>query len=303
MYLITKEKYLQNLQNRFPDDDMTILDPFTAAKDPVSIQCNKCGQVYHYNRGTTLYSKRRKYFCPLCNSKSVKNMVEACIQENISIVQYKTNVTDSWDLHCNKCNKNFSRAPATWQQYTCPYCGHNHLLISKAARQNQLDEYFGKGEFEILDETPTNEKITVRHKCGFIRKTQMAALLRSDGCPRCNGTLSHGERLISLYLELHNINYVPQAKMGDTKQSFDFLVNDDLAIEFNGKQHYEPIAVFGGEERFIQQQVYDKNKQKYCQEHNIQLVIIPYYEINNINTILDNIFKKFNDQSQDVEKN
>lgn len=302
MYLITKEQYLQNLQKRFPDDNMTVLEPFTAAKDPVKIKCNQCGQIYHYNHGTALYNKRRKHFCPLCNSKSVKDMIEACKRENITITRYGTNVTDQWSLHCNKCNTDFSRAPSTWQQYTCPNCGHNHRVIPKTIRQEQLDEYFGKNEFEILDEIPTNDKITVRHKCGFIRKTQFSALMRSNGCPRCNGTLSNGERIISLYLESHNIQYVPQAKMGDTKQSFDFLINGKLAIEFNGKQHYEPIEIFGGEERFKQQQLYDQNKWQYCLDHNIELIIIPFNKISEINTILDDVFKKFNDQSQDVEK-
>ena len=40
MYTITKEKYQQNLLNRFPADDITVLDSFTAASDSVDIRCN-----------------------------------------------------------------------------------------------------------------------------------------------------------------------------------------------------------------------------------------------------------------------
>ena len=45
-----------------------------------------------------------------------------------------------------------------------------------------------------------------------------------------------------------------------------------------GQQHYQPISCFGGEEKFKIQQLHDKQKQEYCQTHNISLLIIKYDE-------------------------
>lgn len=304
MYLITKEKYYENLKKRFPNDDFTVLDPFTAAKDPVDIRCNKCMQIFHYNRGTALYSKRRKHFCPLCNSKAVIEMREACEEQDISIIDIKFNVIEPWKLHCNKCGLDFSRIPSSWLQKTCPQCGVNHRCYSKEQRQKMIDEKFGEGEFEVLSDGAATRRFTIRHKCGFVRNTQFSAFMNSKGCPKCSGTMSKGEQKIVDYLKFHNIEYIPQMKMEDSKQSFDFFFPQfNAAIEYNGEQHYHPVETFGGEERFIQQQEYDNNKKKYCKEKNILLKIISYKEYNSINIILNDFFKKFNDQSKDVEEN
>ena len=66
---------------------------------------------------------------------------------------------------------------------------------------------------------------------------------------------------------------------------FDFMVFDDdgnidFAIEYQDRQHYEPVAKFGGQRGFYQQQFNDNKKRRYCQLNNIPLVEIPYTEEN-----------------------
>ena len=65
-----------------------------------------------------------------------------------------------------------------------------------------------------------------------------------------------------------------------------FLPKHNIAIEFNGAQHYKPIKLFGGEEKFIQQQERDMTLRLYCEQNKIKLIEIPYWDINNIDTIL-----------------
>ena len=47
-------------------------------------------------------------------------------------------------------------------------------------------------------------------------------------------------------------------------------------IEYDGKQHYIPVEKFGGEKAFNHLKLNDERKNKYCKEHNIKLVRIPY---------------------------
>ena len=66
---------------------------------------------------------------------------------------------------------------------------------------------------------------------------------------------------------------------------FDFCVFDDegnvdFLIEYQGKQHYEPSAKFGGKKGFYQQQYNDNKKRRFCQMNNFTLVEIPYTEEN-----------------------
>lgn len=56
-------------------------------------------------------------------------------------------------------------------------------------------------------------------------------------------------------------------------QRFDvWLPEHSLAIEYNGKQHYEPVELFGGQEGFMATEARDALKRKKCLENNTELL-------------------------------
>ena len=64
---------------------------------------------------------------------------------------------------------------------------------------------------------------------------------------------------------------------------FDFAVFDDdgevdFLLEYQGIQHYEAKSKFGGAKGLYQQKHNDMRKRKYCAEHNIKLICIPYWD-------------------------
>ena len=64
---------------------------------------------------------------------------------------------------------------------------------------------------------------------------------------------------------------------------FDFAIFSedgslDFLIEANGIQHYKSVSKFGGKRGVQRQQYNDIQKRKYCLEHNIKLITIPYYD-------------------------
>ena len=68
---------------------------------------------------------------------------------------------------------------------------------------------------------------------------------------------------------------------------FDFAVFDDndqleFLIQYQGIQHYKPKSVFGGMSGLRKQQYYDMQKREYCKKNNIKLVLIPYWDENQI---------------------
>lgn len=76
---------------------------------------------------------------------------------------------------------------------------------------------------------------------------------------------------------------------------FDFAIFDedgelDFLIEYQGKQHYKPVGKFGGSVGLYQQQFNDNLKRRYCEEHGLRLVEIPYTDENLIS--YDYIMKK-----------
>ena len=59
----------------------------------------------------------------------------------------------------------------------------------------------------------------------------------------------------------------------------DIFVHDiNLAIEYQGEQHYKPVEIFGGEEGLKNTQKRDKEKLQLCKQHNVQLIYFNYNE-------------------------
>lgn len=112
--------------------------------------------------------------------------------------------------------------------------------------------------------------------------------IKSCGCLNS----SQGESFIEKFLLDNNIRYQKQYTFDDCKSKnnyvlrFDFAIFDDdnkliLLIEYDGKQHFEPIDFFGGEKGFSETKNRDDIKNKYCLNNNICLLRLPYTMTNN----------------------
>lgn len=69
---------------------------------------------------------------------------------------------------------------------------------------------------------------------------------------------------------------------------FDFCVFDDCGnidflIEYQGAQHYVPVGKYGGGRALKYQKYNDTLKRKFCLEHNLKLITIPYYDEGRLN--------------------
>lgn len=109
--------------------------------------------------------------------------------------------------------------------------------------------------------------------------------LQKSGCPWCK--FSHGERATQLALEALGVPYVPQYRNEGCRYrnvlAFDFAVvapdDEDTAlacIEYQGVQHYDGVAFFGGNRQLKTQRAIDATKARWCAEQGIPLLEIPY---------------------------
>lgn len=204
------------------------------------------------------------------------------------------------DFKCLKCGniihiehlQNLFRAT---KQNFCPYCANtykgNHigkkLTIEEA--QERIDEVYG-GEYEIIKDKYDgwSRKGLIRHTiCGKIFLAQPRDLLYHSHCP-CYTINSKGENEIEKILNELNISYEKQKRLDEIKKApFDFYLPDyNLLIEFQGRQHYEPVSKFGGEKQFIVQQEIDKRKKEIAQKAGFELLEISYKEKSLIKEIL-----------------
>lgn len=127
-----------------------------------------------------------------------------------------------------------------------------------------------------------NEKIEHRCLiCNYEWYTTPTNILSGTGCSLCHE--SSGERHVRQWLEKNNIVYVFQQSFKDCRDKnplpFDFyLPYYNSCIEYDDKQHYEPIAYFGGQEKFDLQIKHDNIKNEYCKNNGLSLLRIPYFK-------------------------
>ena len=77
---------------------------------------------------------------------------------------------------------------------------------------------------------------------------------------------------------------------GFTVQFDIFMIERNIAIEYHGLQHYEDIpSGFSSVETYKHR---DLEKEKLCSEHGIQLIVIPYWWDNKIESLKETLFSK-----------
>jgi Zn finger protein HypA/HybF involved in hydrogenase expression len=169
----------------------------------------------------------------------------------------------------------------------CPKCAGKNITIDDFIKKSNVI-HNNKYDYSLV--TSVSEKVKIICQSHGVFEQKFYRHYHGSGCPLCRE--SRGEREIRKILIKNNINYIPQHKFSDCKNkkslSFDFYLPDNnLCIEYQGRQHYIECEYFGGEKRFINQITNDEIKKTYCTNNNINLIVIPYY--NNINDILKTI--------------
>lgn len=116
--------------------------------------------------------------------------------------------------------------------------------------------------------------------------------LYGNGCPVCKS--SRGENSIFNELTKMNIDFTHHHRLTTNRLEFDFYIESmNVAIEFDGIQHFKPIKRFGGIKAFKDQLDRDKRKNEYCFQNNIRLIRIPYHKYDEIKSILNSSLRLY----------
>lgn len=102
--------------------------------------------------------------------------------------------------------------------------------------------------------------------------------LRSGKSQSCGCTQSKQEEEIIKLLTKNNIPFQYQYRIKDlAEKEFDFYINNQYFIEFDGQQHFKYTnSGWDTEEHFIRTHKNDLIKNKFCFNNNIPLIRIPY---------------------------
>lgn len=184
--------------------------------------------------------------------------------------------TTPWDhLNRNRC---------------CPKCSHNVKLTNELfyERANKMHNFLYDYSFVDVANLNNKQRVDIVCKKHGIFTQSINNHLRGQGCPNCRN--SKGEQQILNYLVESNIEFSKNYRVSNEYIFyFDFyLPKLNTCIEFDGRQHYEPVDKFGGLEEFEKIVFRDRCKDKYCLDNNINLLRIRYDEdiIEKLNELL-----------------
>lgn len=164
--------------------------------------------------------------------------------------------------------------------------GHSHCKYCRTSNRRKGDSEFKKEVFKLVGDEYRNvtpyktakEKLCMYHSvCGKSYYVTPDNFLRGRRCPYCNQ--SRGESLIMEVLDHYKVKYFYNFKYPGLPNGlhFDFYLPDyRVAIEYDGKQHYQSVDFMGGLNKYYKQVYYDTYKQKFCDNTGIKLITMSY---------------------------
>lgn len=187
---------------------------------------------------------------------------------------------------CNKCSYIFR--------------SNNSRKTTKCFIKDAVNVHGNKFDYSKVEYTKSNEKVSIICSIHGVFEQTPNCHLRGDGCPKCKQ--SKGEFIISNCLNNINIQYETQKSfdglkgLGGKPLKYDFYIPSiKILIEFDGIQHYEIIKHFGGADKFTRQQSNDQLKNDYARDNGYILIRIPFYRIDDIPDILNQLTQHKNE--------
>lgn len=150
-------------------------------------------------------------------------------------------------------------------------------------------QVFGKLTVLQLSATRTSgggAKWICKCECGNLKEVSSKSLQSGDTMS-CGCIISKGEYKIKQILQNNNIPFEEQKTFPDLKSEkgfllkYDFYVNNEYLIEFDGEQHETDTSLFS-HDNFDYRKQNDEKKTNYALQNNIPLIRIPYYKLNSL---------------------
>lgn len=171
-------------------------------------------------------------------------------------------------------------------------CGvHRYEKLSELFREDLTGQRFGHVVAVSLGSKRKETKTKWIYQCDCGRYGEATSTnLKSGKVRSCGKCLprSYGEEIIRDCLKKYKIRFDEQKRFIGCNNimslPFDFYLPDhNLAIEYDGEMHYKSTTLRND---LIGQQQRDSIKTNYCNENDIILLRIPYWERDNIESIL-----------------
>lgn len=188
------------------------------------------------------------------------------------------------------------------QNKICYKCSRKNALISKnkTTLEDRQERHYAnvlsmanEMGYKVLSSKTDITKNTdyILYECPIhgVHSMRVANFLSGRRCPQCAHVESKGEKAVKKMLKKSNVRFIQEKSFPDCRDKnalpFDFyLVDSNTCIEYDGEQHFFNVEYFGNSLEDVQR--HDRIKNDYCRNKGIRLIRIPYWDYDNIETIL-----------------
>lgn len=310
--LIGTEEFVKRAKEVWGDSNDYTNTVYERYNKPLEVFCNIHQQPY------TVHPYRHLHLgvgCPICSQEKFHE--KKTLTQEVFIARCREVHGNEYDYTKTVYTGNRNNITVTCREHGdfvqnaanhlkgngCPMCRYEKLSEKKKKSQEQFIEDARKVHGDYYDYSLveyhgcfTKVKI-ICPKHGLFEQTP-STHLSGSGCPVCRK--SKGEERVALWLKENNILHKSQYKI---QNDFVFCANKNIIVDFylpehntiveyNGEQHYHSVNLWGGQEKFEQQQERDFALRQYCKKNGIKLLEIPYNRFDDIELILGKKIKK-----------
>ena len=168
----------------------------------------------------------------------------------------------------------------------CKLCTNKNVKYT----YEEVKEYIESQGDKLLSKEYKNNKNKLEIQCckGHIYERRYDKYRQGQRCPICNS--SGGEQILYNILKKLNIEFEREKRFKECKDvntlPFDTYIESlNLIIEFDGEQHFKPNF---GDTAFNEIIYHDAIKNAYCEDNNINILRIPFWEFRNMEEIVKN---------------
>jgi uncharacterized protein with PIN domain len=299
--LKTHENFVEQFNERKDAKEFKIIGKYKGMKKEIKIEHIKCGHIFYPTADHLIHAK---VGCPLCNGGSKRTTNEFEYKLNLTrekddkfkIITDYMDATTKIQVRHEACGNEFWAIPTCLLngETICRFCYPVKPPPNKKNQESFLQEVFESPlghEYEVNGEYQNAKTpISIEHKlCGFVFDiTPDDFINKGMRCPKCCGRgKSVGVQLILDILKKQNIHYKTEYTFPDCRNinvlRFDIAIFDHNLkfkglIEYDGKQHFMPITIFGGVKRFLITLRNDLIKNEYCKKNDLPLLRVTCFD-------------------------
>ena len=209
----------------------------------------------------------------------------------LELDNFKKDKRKYWICKC-QCGNIKSMRQDVLQKATSCGCLRKEKLQNLNHYKDHTGQKYGKLTILYITEKRNSQLRPYWHcqcDCGAQCDVLITDLL-SGHTTSCGCVKSKGEEFISQLLKENNISFEREKTFDSCyfqdsllPARFDFYVNQQYLIQFDGKQHFQfSNQGWDTKENFIKTRKRDQIKNNWCKENNIPLIRIPYTQLKNL---------------------